>query len=117
MMSTSKYWKSTSKYWKRKNARDFLTLRVELRGDDKTCSVATKKMDMKMLALLSRDLVAAERYYHKSCYKLYTKGEVPASSVAGAEQSQCEYGAYQEAEKQSYDELFLYIKNELIFEP
>ena len=45
----------------------------ELRADDKIRSAATKKMDSRVLAAVSRDLVAAEGQYHRSCF--YTKDE------------------------------------------
>lgn len=93
------FYTSAHKYLKGRNAKESLTHCVELRADKRIRSVATKEMNTRMLALLNRDLVAAEGHYHKSCYKLYTKGEVPASSIACVEQSQCEYAVCEEAEK------------------
>lgn len=107
----------SSKYLKGENTREPIIQCVELRADDKIRSAATKRLDQRILALLSRELVAAEGHYHKSCYKVYTKGDASASSGAGEEQEQCEQAVYEEAEKQSYEELFLYIRNELLPNP
>lgn len=54
----------------------------ELRADEKIQSVATKKMDSRILAIVSRDLVAAEGHYHRSCYRLYTKEDIPKNVSA-----------------------------------
>ena len=33
---------------------------------------AAKKLDSRILAILSRDIVAAKAHCHRSCYRLYT---------------------------------------------
>ena len=72
----------------------------------------------RLLALVSRDLVAAEGHYHRSCYCLYTKGvDNTAAEDVGAHavnQSRCDINTqYEAAEKQSFSELFSYIREEL----
>lgn len=82
---------SSSKCLKGKNTRKSLTQCVELCADDRTHSVATKKNGNENACFVEqRDIIT-------NTATNYTKGEAPASSVAGAEQSQCEYAAYEEA--------------------
>ena len=54
----------------------------ELRADDKIRSADTKKMDSRVLAAVSRDLVVAEGQYHRSCYRFYTKDEATKTMSA-----------------------------------
>ncbi len=63
-----------------------------------------------MLAIVSRDLVAAEGHYHRSCYRSYTRQEKVTGSGRHAEDSADEY---EKALSYSYDELFMFIRNEL----
>ena len=63
----------TSKYARKQNTREPLVMCKELRADAKVRNVATKKLDSKILAIVSRDIVAAEAHYHRSCYRLYTE--------------------------------------------
>lgn len=102
---------------KGQKTRENLVQCVELCADYTICNAAVKKHDQRILALLSRDLVAAEGHYHTSCYKLYTKGESSSSFGVGEKQEESEDAEYQEAEKQAYEELFLYIRNELLPNP
>ena len=44
----------------------------ELRANAKVRNVATKKLGSKILAIVIKDIVAAEAHYHRSCYRLYT---------------------------------------------
>ena len=83
---------------------------MDLRADDTIRRAATRQCDQRILALLNRELVAAEGHYHTSCYKLYTK-ETSVSTGATEKHDQSEDAEYEEAEKQAYEELFLYIKN------
>lgn len=89
---------------RKKNTREPLTLCAELRADDKFRKVAVQKLDSRILALVSRDLVAAEGHYHRSCYRLYTKGEdnTAAEDVGGTSDIDTQYEA---AEKQSFSSL------------
>ena len=50
----------SSKYMKEQRTREPLIQCIELRADDTVRKAATKKLDQRILALLSRDLVAAE---------------------------------------------------------
>ena len=110
------FFNKSSKYLKGQNTRESLVQCVEVRADDTIRNAATKKRDQRILALVSRDLVAAEGHYHTSCYKLYTKGEFCASSGVG-DTEQGSDAVYEKAERKAYEELFLYIRNELLSNP
>ncbi len=43
----------------------------DMRADNTIRKIATKKHDSKILAIVSRELVAAEACYHRSCYRSY----------------------------------------------
>ena len=45
--------------------------------DEKVRAVATAKMDDKILAVTSRELIAAEAHYHRTCYRDYTRDYYP----------------------------------------
>ena len=61
----------------------------ELRADAKVRNVATKKLDSKILAIVSTDIVTAEAHYHQSCYRLYTRDAEQGD--ADKEQEEDEY--------------------------
>ncbi|XP_056156559.1 uncharacterized protein LOC130130771 [Lampris incognitus] len=105
-----------SKYSKRQNTREVLVQCRELRADAKIRSAATKKMDSRILAIVSTDLVAAEGHYHRSCYRLYTKEEVSKGEVASNEDDDAA-AQYEAAVNKAYDELFLFIRMELFGNP
>ena len=58
-----------SKYRKREKSRENLVKCVDLRADGKIRKVSIEKGDRKIIALVSRELVAAEAHYHRSGYK------------------------------------------------
>ena len=47
-------------------------------------NVATAKQDTKILAIVSRELVAAVACYHKSCYRNYTRPMYECVTYAGS---------------------------------
>ena len=70
-----------------------------------------RKLDERMLAIVSRELVAAERHYHRSCYHSYTRVKPTISSdTTNGEQDE-----YDVAEM--YEKLFSYIQTELFINP
>ena len=105
-----------SKYLKGQNTREPLIQCSELRADDRVRRAATSKQDERMLAITSRELVAAEGHYHRSCYRAYTRGE-PADSCEAMDQDEDSEAQYEAAEQNAYDELFFYIRNELFLNP
>lgn len=42
---------------------------TELRADARIRNAATKKLDTRILAIVSKNIVAAEAQYHRYCYK------------------------------------------------
>ena len=51
-----------------------------MRTDSSIRKIATQKNDTsKILALVSRELVAAEVCYHRTCYRSYTRPEASSS--------------------------------------
>lgn len=62
-----------SKYKKGSKTRELLYKSVEFRSDATVRQIAEQRMDTKIIAITSRELVAAEAHYHKSCYRDYTR--------------------------------------------
>ena len=90
----------------------------ELRADARVQEVATMKLDQRMLAITSRELVAAEGHYHRSCYRLYSMDTIPTRSDLSANTEQAtEENYYQTIEILAFKELLSYIRNELIPNP
>lgn len=93
-----------SKYIKGQKTRENLIKCCALRADSKIRDSAIKKLDERLLAITSMELVAAEGHYHRSCYRAYTRGESATSSgLADAEQDAADL--YKTAEKQALQEL------------
>ena len=103
----------TSKYITGQKTRDTLIKCSELRSDNRIREAAVKKVDDRMLSITSRELVAAEGHYHRSCYRSYTCGEPVVSSVL-VDDAQNVHDVYKIAESQSIEELFSHIRNEQI---
>ena len=51
---------------------------VDMRADETIRKAAVGKNDLRMLAVVSTELVAAKACYHKSCYCNYTRN-IPIS--------------------------------------
>ena len=64
---------------------------------------------MRILAATSRELVALEAHYHKSCYKNYTR-QRPMPSKAAVDGEQEEQLAYRKAEGIALEQLFDYVR-------
>ena len=103
---------------RQKKTREALIQCQELRVDARVREVATKKLNQRMLAITSRELVAAEGHYHRSCYCLYTKDSIPTiSDVSTSTEQDTEVNYYQTIEILAFKELLSYIRNELIPNP
>ena len=61
------------KYKKGSRNRENLTQCRDLRADQSIREAAITKHDTRILAEVSRELVAAEAWYHRSCYREYTR--------------------------------------------
>lgn len=108
------------KYLKGKDTRESLVLCKELRADKTIREAAIRKLDNIVLGLLSRELVAAERHYHRSCYRDYTRpeqGQSRASSAGIDNENDNPAMQYDDAVRQSKRELFSFIRNELFSKP
>ncbi|KAM9333381.1 uncharacterized protein KZ484_018411 isoform 1-T2 [Pholidichthys leucotaenia] len=110
----------TSKYLKGDRTRDPLVQCTELRADEKVRKAAVSKLDNRMFAIVSRDLVAAEGHYHRTCYREYTRDSSTTTqdSGKGASAAPTDTDAeYEAAEQQSYNDLFSYVREELFVNP
>lgn len=78
--------KRKDKYKKDSRTREPLVQCTELRCDEKIRDVATLKHDTDILAITSKDIVAAEAHYHRVCYREYTRSvPVPSCSNISSE--------------------------------
>ena len=111
---------STTKYLKGSRTRAPLVRCQQLRADNTLREAATRKNDSKVLALLSRELVAAEGHYHRKCYRDYTRPGVQGSGSSHMEVDEClhdeEFG-YEDALQIAQEELFSFIRNDLFTNP
>ena len=84
-----------------------------MRADHSIRKIATLKNDSKIIAIVSRELVAAEACYHRTCYKSYTRPEenCTVTSDGSSESSNDEY-ARQESD--AYQMLFDHIRSHVI---
>ena len=102
----------SSKYMKGSRTKEPLIQARELRADNKVLEVATMKVDRKILAITSRELVAAEAHYHKTCYRDYTRGYkcVDTGNLCPDDTNTCavkvEPSLYADAEDAAYKMLF-----------
>ena len=78
--------------------------------------MATIKMDNKILAVTSRELVAAEAHYHKTCYRDYTREYYtqPRNKSATVEDGD---RTYADVEDDAYQMLFANIRDDLFPNP
>ena len=94
------------------NTKEPLVKCVTLNSDETLRKTAIEKHDEKIIATLSRELVAAEGHYHRSCYRDYTrKGKDKESGDLH------EVDEYFQCETASLDLLYQYIRCELIEHP
>ena len=84
-----------------------------MRADKTIRKAAVGKNDHSMLAVVSRELVAAKACYYKSCYRNYTRN-IP---VSGDKKEASEYTEHSRAELQGYEKLFNYIRIDLLQNP
>ena len=100
------------KFVKGSKSRENLTKAAELRADRTLRDCAIKKGDNKIMAITSRDIVAAEAHYHTSCYKNYTRVIKKASKDDDERVS--EDDTYQIVERQAFADLFEHIRTVVI---
>ena len=86
---------------------------VDFRSDTALRQIATSRIDKKLMAILSRDIVAAEAHYHCSCYRSYVRDK----TISDDKESDLTNDAYEHILQRTYDHLFLYFRNTLFTEP
>ena len=89
------------KYFKGTRNREPLGQCRDMRADSSIRKIATQKNDSKILALVSRELVAAEACYHRTCYRSCTRPE-PSSSVNPDMSSESSDDEYARLESDAY---------------
>ena len=94
----------------KKGIKEGLTQARELRVNDSVRKAAISKQDSRILAILSRDLVAAEGHYHRTCYRHYTNIK---ESDKGEECEEDDDSDYVKAESSALSRMFDYIRNDL----
>ena len=100
-----------SKYLKGTRNREPLVQCRDLRADHSIRKSAMEKKDSRILALASREIVAAEACYHRTCYKGYTRAE--ASPTVASDGESLEDG-YANFESEAYQMLFDYIRSDVL---
>ena len=101
------------KYFKGTRNREPLVQCRDMRADSSIRKIATQKNDSKILALVSRELVAAEACYHRTCYRSYTRPEA-SSSVNPDMSSESPDDEYARLESDAYQMLFDFIRSDVI---
>ena len=104
----------SNKYIKNSRTRETLVQANELRADKKVRAVATARMDEKILAITSRELVAAEAHYHRRCYRDYTRAYYSKSSKVVVDDDN---QSYSKIESDAFQMLFDSIRNDLFTSP
>lgn len=79
---------------------------TQLRVDQTLRQIATTRCDEKILAITSRDIVAAEAHYHRSCYRDYTRPDQQRQSEKSEPGDDAEYDAF--------SDLFQFIRTEVL---
>ena len=104
------------KYAKGKDVREKLIQCIDLRAEENIRKTALAKNDSKLLAIVSRDLVAAEACYHGTCYREYTrpKPETGSSSTLSFTPQDHEYACIESA---AYEKLSDYVRNNVLVTP
>ena len=105
-----------SKHANGEDVREKLIQGIDLRADENIRKTALAKNDSKLLAIVSRDLVAAETCYHGTCYREYTrpKPEARTSSTLSFTSQDEEYACTESA---VYEKLFDYVRNNVLVTP
>ena len=79
-------------------------------------STEERKVDERILALTSRDIVAAEAQYHRTCYRIYTRSRLSEETESNVHTIN-EESEYWLVESNAYDELFEFIRLDLMKQP
>ena len=104
----------SSKYIKNTRTREPLEQSCSMQSDVTLREIATQRMDSKILAITSRELVAAEARYHRSCYNNYTRQKKDSkkdstetdSTETDSTETHSKEKSYAEIEAEAYGMLF-----------
>lgn len=107
------------KFQKGSKTREKLTKAVQLRADQTLRKCAIQRGDDKIIAITSRDIVAAEAHYHVSCYKNYTRdvAKTPGSEkeIGTAKDNQTDKSSHlNQVVDNAFENLFQYIRSDII---
>ena len=86
-----------------------MTQCVDLRADDSIRKAAIAKGDSRIIALASRDLVAAEAWYHGQCYRDYTRPKKAGKNSDLESGTDSNETNYYNIESPAYEKLFEFI--------
>lgn len=103
------------KYLKCSRSREALVQCTDLRADQSVRTTAIAKGDSKLIAIVTRELVAAEACYHRSCYREYTRPQKVSSTVPETETEGDDN--YKTIESKAFEKLFEYIRVDLLENP
>lgn len=98
-------------------SREKFTQAIRVRADQTVRECAIQKRDEKILVVTSTDVIAAEAYYHLSCYKNYTRiiQESKQNKERQHDNERCDGDdSYQMVERETYAGLFEYIRTNTI---
>ena len=102
-----------NKYLKGTRNREPLIQCRDLRADHSIRKSAMEKKDSRILAIASREIVAAEACYHRTCYKVYTRAETSPTGASDGCGESLEDG-YVNFESEAYQMLFDYIRSDVL---
>ena len=98
---------------KGKDVREKLIQCIDLRADENIRKTALANNDSKLLAIMSRDLVAAEACYHGTCYRGYTRPK-PETGTFSTLSFTSQDDKYACTESALHEKLFDYIRNNVL---
>ena len=108
-----------TKYIQGSRTREPLIQSSELRADETVRDAAIRRCDERIIALTSRDIVAAEGHYHATCYRRYTVNSKRDQSTAPKTASQSAAGddGYANAVGVALEKLYPYVRCNILFNP
>ena len=95
------------KYIRTSSSREPLVKATQLRVDKTLREKDLAKCDDKILAAITRDILAAEAHYHRSCCRDYTRPEKIRASASSDQEKD-------DAGERAISDLFTYIQSEVI---
>ena len=94
-------------------SKECLTQARQVRSDITLRKCDELKLDNKVLAMLSRGLLAAKTHWHHTCYRVYTNCSNIQKSHYGSDKSS---NTYDKGERIALSNVYAYIRNELFNE-